>query len=488
MRNYDWPQVHALIQAMTRNEKGYFRKSQEGFGAGTDSQYMRLYDLLEKQKSFNLLSIKKVFTGQGINLTSTRNHLMQQLLRSLRNYTAEQSDLMQLRELLDHVELLEKKGLHEACIELTEEGLAIAEKNNWLPYVILLLNRQRSLINLMPEKDRDTKAGAIYRKTVEAGTTFHINTRVSYTHGRIAALVNTYYPLRDDVIRDEVLSLIGEMHELLQEPGITSVAASTIHATLALANRLLARFEVAIQHQKLSMLPFEDSEMVKNKSRQFYAAWYNLIALYTLSGDYKTAFPMTRNLLQLPTFSSGDEQFVEAIYCHQYIACKLGANEKISSNDIAHFDTFFAKPPVLKGVYEEALYKYASLHLEADNAKACLQNVMQLRNQFSTHTLISLQVHIRLLEIAAHYQLQHMQLIPALIRSAYRFMLKHELKFTMEQTILQLFRKLLNSNSKHQVNKLLDECATNLEALHNDPYEAAAMENYFNYVKWMRNR
>lgn len=486
MQTFDWPTVHALIHSMQRNEKGYFRKTQDGFGYGTDSHYMRLYQLLEKQPELDLKKIRKEFEGEDVNLSAIRNHLMQQILRSLRNYTADQSDQIQLRELLDHLEILEKKGMTEACIALAEEGLQIAEKNNWLPYVILLLNRQRSLINLIPEKERDVRAKEIYAKTVAAGTTFHINTRVSYTHGRIAALVNTYYPLRDEDIRTEVLSLINEMQGLLQEEGVTVVAASTIHATLALANRLLARFDVAIVHQQQSMLPFNDPEMVKNKSRQYYAAWYNLIALYTLSGDYKTALPLTQQLRTLPTFSSGDAQFVEAIYCHQLLACRMGTTTFPDKAEHKQFKAFFAKPPILKGVFEEALYKYACLTFEQGDANTCLQYLIQLRGQFTTHTLISLQVHIRLLEIAAHYQMKNMQLLPALIRSAYRFMLKHDLKFKLEQTLLQLFRKLLSSSSRSQMQGLLDECAAELHLLRADPYEAAAMENYFDYVKWLK--
>ncbi|HMU69051.1 MAG TPA: hypothetical protein PK511_09990 [Chitinophagales bacterium] len=168
MRNYDWPQVYALVQAMTRNEKGYFRKLHEGFGGDSQRQYMQLYALLEKQKTLDLGAIKKAFAGQGINLTSTRNHLMQQLLRSLRNYSVGKSDLMQLRELLDYAALLEKKGLHQACMELTKEGIDLAQKNNHPWYVILLLNIQRSIIDLMPENERDALAAAIYQKTVEA--------------------------------------------------------------------------------------------------------------------------------------------------------------------------------------------------------------------------------------------------------------------------------------------------------------------------------
>ena len=481
-----WHQLHQLIHRMHRNEKGYFRKQQEGFGGRADALYVRLFNLLEQHSEVDTDSIKKQL-GPKANPTAVRNHLARQITKSLRNYHLDNEPQMQLREMMDQVDILEKRGLAEAAITLTNQALEIAEKNNWLPYEILLLNRKRALINLLPEAERATTAAELYQKTLQAGNTFDINTRVSYTHGRIAAYVNTHYPLRDAAIKSEVNALIEEMHLMLQREGISPVAVSTIHGTLALAHRLKADFNTAIHHQRESMKAFDTPDMIKTKTRQYYAAWYNLIALYTLNGNFDEAFPLTRQLLTLPTFAQGDAQFVEAIYCHQLLACRLGNKSTLTPDEQATIQTFIQTPPLLKGVYEEALYKYACILFTSGDVTACLNIIGKLRDEFATHTLISLHIHIRLLEVLAHYTLQHHQLLPSLIRSTYRLMLKKALTFRFEHELLLLFKKLVFAADVHDRNTLMQHTLQSFQHTAADPYEKAAMLNYFDYAQWMRN-
>lgn len=71
----------------------------------------------------------------------------------------------------------------------------------------------------------------------------------------------------------------------------------------------------------------------------------------------------------------------------------------------------------------------------------CIATYQFLLSNENTHAQISIHIHSRLLQILVHYKLGNMLLLPSLIRHTYRFMLKHELSYKIEDICYNSFKR-----------------------------------------------
>lgn len=103
-----------LIKSLDKNEKGYFKKFAARYGSkqgGND--YLKLFDLIDSQDSYNEEAVKKYFAkaGKKVNLSLQKSYLQQQIMQALRNYHSGSSAAMTTYEMLMNMEILHNKGL-----------------------------------------------------------------------------------------------------------------------------------------------------------------------------------------------------------------------------------------------------------------------------------------------------------------------------------------------------------------------------------------
>lgn len=78
-----------------------------------------------------------------------------------------------------------------------------------------------------------------------------------------------------------------------------------------------------------------------------------------------------------------------------------------------------------------------------------------------------------------------MQLLPFLIRSTYRFMLKQELNYQIEKALLRFFRKIPSKINKVEIRMLFQELLKEINSIAVNSAEARVMLIYFNYAGWL---
>ena len=80
-----------------------------------------------------------------------------------------------------------------------------------------------------------------------------------------------------------------------------------------------------------------------------------------------------------------------------------------------------------------------------------------------------------------------MQLLPFLIRSTYRFMLKQELNYQIEKSLLRFFRRILTKINRAEILTLFQQLLDEINAIAENPAEARVMLIYFNYAGWLES-
>lgn len=120
-----------LIKSLTRSEKRYFNLFSQRHVIGEKNKYQQLFQMIEKQKSYDeqkiLMSFKK--KGVKLNISSEKNYLYNLILRSLRSFYAETDERMKMEHLKMDVYLLIERGLFREADQRLAQLKKISERN-----------------------------------------------------------------------------------------------------------------------------------------------------------------------------------------------------------------------------------------------------------------------------------------------------------------------------------------------------------------------
>ncbi|MCF8247707.1 MAG: hypothetical protein K9J37_21735 [Saprospiraceae bacterium] len=118
--------LHDLVHSLTKSEKRHFKLQCQR--QGTDGNYLRIFDILDKQPILDEKALKEAFAGETFakQLHVTKNYLREKILDSLRSFHSQMSKDAAVKDILKNVEILFYKELYgQAADELRRaESLA----------------------------------------------------------------------------------------------------------------------------------------------------------------------------------------------------------------------------------------------------------------------------------------------------------------------------------------------------------------------------
>src|SRR5687768_2586199 len=108
-------ELFELIKSMTKSEKRFF-KMVSSLQAG-DKNYLKIFDAVDEQTEYDEDAIKAMFGDEKFikHFPSEKNHLYKLLLKSLRQFHADDSISGILRQEIKNIEILFKKALYREC-------------------------------------------------------------------------------------------------------------------------------------------------------------------------------------------------------------------------------------------------------------------------------------------------------------------------------------------------------------------------------------
>ena len=122
--------LHLLIKKMTKQEKRYFKTF---FGKNKVENYLELFNILNSLEEYDEASVLKKLSNQifAKNLSSGKNYLYQQILKSLRLYysgSKNKSAHFQMCEYLQEIYILREKGLKEEVKRMIKKAKKFANQ------------------------------------------------------------------------------------------------------------------------------------------------------------------------------------------------------------------------------------------------------------------------------------------------------------------------------------------------------------------------
>ena len=132
-----------LIKSLTPAEKGYFKKSAERYSVEKDNNYVKLFDLIDSQETYDEKELLKAdFVNQ---LPRQKNYLQSLLLKSLQSYDSESTFTLEIENSIQQIRALLKRGQYELCRKLLLKTKKDAVSNEFFLEAIKLAQLENYL-------------------------------------------------------------------------------------------------------------------------------------------------------------------------------------------------------------------------------------------------------------------------------------------------------------------------------------------------------
>lgn len=148
MSNYNSDALFQLIKSLSKAEKRFFKVYVTRQKSGEDALFIKLFDIIDKQTTYNEKNIlKKEKNIKPQQLSNLKANLYKQLLKCLRANNSIDDIDMNIRELLDNAKILYNKCLYEQCMRMLDKAKIIAEKFERPIFLFAIIELEKNLIS-----------------------------------------------------------------------------------------------------------------------------------------------------------------------------------------------------------------------------------------------------------------------------------------------------------------------------------------------------
>ncbi|MBI4945379.1 MAG: hypothetical protein HY840_03140 [Bacteroidetes bacterium] len=480
-----------LIHSLSMAEKKYFRMSSSLKGG--DKSYLKLYDAIEKQRSYNEHAIRSACRGEKFlqYLAVANSRLYNNILRSLENY--HRGADINLHNQLRKAEILLGKGLTSHALKLLKTSKAIAYRHERWELLMEILVMERTpytaveLLN-MPHLNQEIKAVLEKLNNIDDYRTLHHN-----LHARVqkSGHVRTK--------KEEVFIAKLMRHPLLRnsEQALCAEAKAYYyeiwHQSYLFNQDSIKGYETA--KEQCAFIETHFHRLRDPEKKHLFALNMSVIFMGYILASNRSIYGEVQKVLQkiraYPIISpSIKAKFWTSSYVNEL-------NAYIMAND---FERVF---PVLKTIkgnedivdYAPAItritlfYNIAYLLFGAGSYKEALHWLRKILDNPSNELRKDTQAFARILHLLIHYELhKDEELLDSLKRSAKNFLSTRQRIFKLENALMHCLNQIMGKPiSKKERSAALQEFKISLLKLMKNPMEKAVMDE-FDFLSWVESK
>lgn len=164
-----------LIQSLSPTEKRYFHRSSGVHVKGGENNYLRLFHAIDEQGTYDEEALRDRFRGEKFiqRLPSEKNYLFRAILKAMRQYRAENSVAIQIKDLLLDAAFLEDRGLYRPGQKMLAKARKLAEQYEQWPELIEVLFREKRLLLQMGKQGMEEELEEKIEATEMAMGAYH---------------------------------------------------------------------------------------------------------------------------------------------------------------------------------------------------------------------------------------------------------------------------------------------------------------------------
>ena len=432
--------LHSLIHSLTRNEKRYFKVFCKASGKGQN--YLKLFEAIEKQETYDETAIRKKFQGASFlrQLHVTKNYLRTSILKSLRNFHSANSKEIELKELLQNMEILFNKELFRHCEQELKKADQIAKDYELLPGQLEVENWKRKLIQAQTPHNRTAIADTL------ANRTQIINQMSNLTdYWKLAVEVSGAmggYPI----------DTVPNLHWLQNPNHALTLRAKVLHFNARyLAGLSKGENDSAVQALYELIDTLEQHPLrIKEHPHQYAGTINNCLSYLVFQKSYEEAMVLARRAKAFYAewkVGSENKGLLKQVLRTYNVELEIYRDTRKFESDpetLTTIETFVETythkmPPSYRLSF---WFQLANIHFLRKDFSRSLHWLNQLLNARNKGVRTDLQVQARMLNLMVHTEQQNLFVLRYFVDSTRRFMKKQREVQPFERILLSFFAKL----------------------------------------------
>ncbi len=443
--------LHQLIHATSTPERRYFRMWGNMQTSASEWNYLQLFDAILKQKDYDEAAIKQQFAGTKIakNLAVEKHYLYMQLLKCLRQYRTRNRKDLQLREMIDAVEILAEKGMAEAAWRLLQRASKLAVKLD-LPLVrmeIHILERRMGKQILKKKKANSSgEGGKEILGVVENEMDYHL------LYDRFSMMLGQNHSARKAESEAELKEMLA--HPLMSKIELAqSFYARTLFLQMkASAAFLRGDFEASLDYYGENLAEWR---RYPNAIQRFPRRFLRVLGNYMTGLQKADRFSEIPAVLEemrkckkkygiLDTHNDTREYHFELLYY-----ANIGKFEEahIAADRMQKFFLQFEDKLHMKWKLPSA-FNLAAVFFILGEFKKALRWINYIIQVEPTDKRKQIQHSSRIFQLVVHYELENLELLEYLIRNSKAYLRRHASMDRFELAVLNTMRDLMRAVTK----------------------------------------
>ena len=489
-------ELFSLIKSLSKSEKRFF-KLNSTLQAG-DKNYLKIFDFIEKQNKYDEDDLKEHFKKETFiqHLPSEKNHLYKLILKSLRSYYAEESISSMLKQEIKNVEVLYKKALYKECNKFVKRAKQIAAEYEKFYYHFELISWERRLLEEAYESGIfDQNLDELVKEETAVIEKLRNLAEYQILYSKINLVFRSGGFTRNEGER-KIVNEIADYHLIKgKNTAISTRATSICYYIKGLCSASTRDYEDALVNFRKAKAVMDRHEKIRDDVQQRYINTLSFILLCHIDvHDFKSAAATLEELNALhenKAFASLDSRvrlFTSVYIGKLQLFNRQGEFQKslelvpVIEKYLSDFDEKINKEKLLLfnynlgysyfgiGDYRKAL-KYINVVLN-DNEKQLRQDIYS----FS-----------RIFNLVIHFELNNHDFLEYDMKSAARYLNKHEKDYEVEKLFMSEMKNLARVNTVPERTKIFKEFSAQLDKLLEIDRENVILE-YFDLRAWLRSK
>ncbi len=485
-----------LIKTLSKSEKRFF-KLNSSLQSG-DKNYLKLFDYIEKQNSYNEEALKNYFKGEKFikHLPSEKNHLYKLILKSLRNFYADQSVKSQLKQEIKNVEVLYQKALYKECAKFVKRAKKIAADYEKFYYLFELINWEKKL---MEEEFESGYFKQNLDELIEEETQVIEKLRNLAEYHILYSKINYVFRSGGFTRNEEERKMVAEIadHHLIKgkNTAISTRATSICYYTKGLCAASIRDYEDALVNFRKAKVVLDKNPKVKIDLPNRYIYILNfLMQCYIDIDDFNNAQDFINEIKELSTkkeYKSLDSEvkiFSSSNIGQVTLYNKKGEFDKTLQlfedldPQIEKYSDKLNKEKLLLFNYNKAYALFGT-----ENYKASLRYINDILNDNEKQLRQDVYSFSRIFNLIIHYELGNFNFIDYDSKSTQRYLNKYEKDYQIEKVFMKYIKKLAKEEFAPDKKIIFQNFYKEVEELLKDPQEQVILE-YFNVKAWIYSK
>lgn len=417
--------LYELIHSLSANEKRYFKLYSRLQDSKHSQEYLQLFELIAAQSAYDELVLQRKLRNKTFakNLATSKNYLYNLILKCLRSYQTDQRSLFRILHLIQDTYILFEKNLLQQAGKRLRKAKKEAVKHDYALLLLEILKFECVLIRAVQDKRSDETLQRIHREMEACLQQIDIEAQSTIVYDKIF-LVRRNQSIYDDANR-AILQLIEQYSRNIRTAQLG--LKNQLYYHLIWSSYYLGdsrQIKEAQYHLQAMLDAYEQAHyLIEEHTLRYINVVNNYLNTYLLEKDFSPFPHYISQLEQLKPKTELQEvnlfQTIHYLKLRQYLSGhayqKALALVDELEQGLQQYGDRIGKNYRMQFVQDIGLVYFHNR--EYDRAIEYLHQIIHDRKHEIRQDV---QLFCRLLQLMAHYELNHMELVTSLGRSLVR--------------------------------------------------------------------